>query len=644
MKKEFTNKLAPELDDLQESLRNFTNNNFKGLKDALPTVFGSRNPEVERLRNKLTSLLGSKDTNNAGAANAINPEPPTSAYADARLVNYANPASRFLGIPADDSNILGTTFDESVQAFRNHTDELSGVIDIDKKFEYITIPGKVPLSGTVNLSTGAATTLSANLSQVGFPTVNIGAVINVAGYERCVTGKTYETLAAGLVTIDVTANANVLYSTSVVSLNLAQTSIKSGTFIKVNSEYRQVNTINALGDYLTVYRPFKLSNTAGDLLRENGIVVNTAIGINATDQIVYLNSDMVANSLCLDTVITGQGTKFTDYLSVDDKILYDNKEYFVVSLTDTTIEVDEELNQLTGQIIKKVSEEFPVVDTRERIGPDEILSAFSSLEALGGEDLTNINDTRFDDKLGSRPKSPIYHDLSTRYRNSQGNYVQVYARSPTDITQSLNKSLEVTEAKRKLQYIADDLQEDIVSGLTDAAIASVLDGHINDITGQINQFNDLVKADIAAFTAITGLLDAIIKIFNFSCAKQKKQGRAAAYTENDLPLNAGVSDEYLRIICRPNPVRQGCNPEPNESDFPDILDQIDQEYNSPEIPSYPPPETIEPEFDSPILEPEPQYTGLYDVERENIPDADADVNVVQPPDVQPRPDPCNQPC
>ena len=136
-----------------------------------------------------------------------------------------------------------------------------------------------------------------------------------------------------------TVTDNVKVTTSDVGvLNLANQLIStSGTitlntnmYISVNGEVRQVNTINSLGDYLTVYNPFYGSATANTLFVETSFNVNTAFATTKTDQEIKVQTSFVCNSVCLDNVITGIGTTFTSDLQANNKIFYDGREYIVV--------------------------------------------------------------------------------------------------------------------------------------------------------------------------------------------------------------------------------------------------------------------------------------------------------------------------
>jgi hypothetical protein len=65
----------------------------------------------------------------------------------------------------------------------------------------------------------------------------------------------------------------------------------------------------------------------------------------------------------------------------------------------------------------------------------------------------------------------------------------------------------------------------------------------------------------------------MIKLFSMSCSKKKRKDSGS---KTD-------SDDYLDLITAPNPNRLGCDA--TESDFIEILDDFDKEYNDPNVSS-----------------------------------------------------------
>jgi hypothetical protein len=458
-----------------------------------------------------------------------------------------------------------------------------------------------------------------------YPIVNVGEVIIVNTLPKRVIGKYFTVVSPGSVSVDIgTANTRVT-TDSLVSLNLANILLDAGgttklapnMYIKLNGEIKQVNTINAVGDYLTVYSPFRQSAVSVDLYKETALNVNTAFTSTISGLSIKVRTPFCANSLCLDNVITGNGTTFTSYLSANDKIYYDNKEYFVLSVTDTAITVDEETRKLDNAVIYKVTDESFLQRFSETNGPEDIIGAFSSLDQMTGS-------------MGGH----LTANLTTRYRAANGTYIMVDAKKPTDATKSLKNANLVNKVNQVYQDILDNFQDDAIAALTESELVGLINQTKLDIERVKNELLDSIKQDLAVINAVKGLLAGLLKLFSISCGKKKKK---------DNSPQAEESDEYLNLILAPNPLRQGC--EATESDFISLLDEIDAEHNEPNLPTYDiqVPNYADPESD--VLQPEEEFDGVYPDEPEDEPSVDADIGIdgepVLPPEV---PDPCAQPC
>lgn len=596
--KDFVNPIKTQLDAVNAKIKEFTSNNFHGLKEALPSFFNDARTNVVAARNEMLALLG-----NAESASD----------------------QKFLGIPIGELSILGNTLYEAHTSFQNHTNELSGVGRDDKTFEFQQLYGDATVTNsTVTINNGSIT-VSPSLTAPVYPIINIGQVIVVNTLPRRVVGKLFTLVNTGSVSVDIGTNDTKVISDSLVTLNLANILLDAGgttklapnMYIKVNDEIKQVNTINAVGDYLTVYNPFRQSAISVDLYKETALNVNTAFTSTISGLSIKVRTPFCANSLCLDNVITGNGTTFTSYLSANDKIYYDNKEYFVLSVTDTAITVDEETRKLDGAVIYKVTDESFLQRFSETNGPEDIIGTFASLDQMTGSMGGNIT-----------------ADLTTRYRAANGTYIMVDAKKPTDATKSLQNASSVNKVNRVYQDILDNFQDDAILALSESELVALINQTKLDIERAKNELLDSIKQDLAVVNAVKGLLSGLMKLFSVSCGKKKRK---------DNSPQAEESDEYLNLILAPNPLRQGCDA--TESNFISLLDEIDAEHNEPNLPTYDiqVPNYADPEAD--VLQPEEEFDGVYPDEPEDEPSVDADIGIdgepVLPPEV---PDPCTQPC
>jgi hypothetical protein len=599
LKKEFVNKLKAELNKVNAQIKKFTDNNFAGFKKALPDFFNDARANVVTARNELMSLVG-----NAQSATD----------------------QKFLGVSIGQLSILGNTLYEAHRSFENHTNELSGVAPELKTFTLQELYGTPTIFGTTVTISSVNSIVQPDLLSLSYPILNVGDTVIVNSQEKEVIGKKFTTHVVdyrGNVSID-TATANTkLTSSSLVFLNLANVLLDSGgitklapnMYITVNNEIRQINTINAKGDFLTVYTPFKYNATEVTLDKETGINVNSAFSSTLTTQQLRIKTPFVANSVCLDNVITGNATTFTSSLSANDKIFYDDDEYFVVAVTDTTITVDEPLRKTSNSIVYKVVSETPFMRFGESNGPDDIIGMFSSLDQLTGSMGGNLT-----------------KGMTTKFQAANGTYVTISAAKPLDTATSLQKGQLVSTTARIFQNILDNFQNDAIRSLQESELVALINETKNEVENQINELKNSINQDLAAMNAVKGLLSGLFKLFSISCGKKKKKD------------NNTESDEYLDLILVPNPIRQGCSAE--DSDLIDIFDEIDAEFNDPNLPDneFQVEDDTDPESD--VLLPEEEYVDPPQDELEDIPGPDADIAIDDNDPIVPPapPDPCAQPC
>jgi hypothetical protein len=595
-----TNFLSP-LSELNAKIDKYTENNYAGLQASLPGLFSNTDPSIVSARNSLLDRLGKVDQ-----------------AASYRIGPFTIGELSEIGTAAD------TSFVQTMRDFHDHTNQLAGVSYDSVKFTLERLYGNVAITGaTANIA--SSTFVSPNLRSTVYPVTNIGDLVVINSEERRVIDKGFTAAPAGTVSIyaDTVANSVIVTSASVATLNLADClldtsgtlKVSSGVFINVNNEIRQVNSINALGDYLTVYVPFRSTATAQTFYKETTFTVNTAFSTTATDQIVNLKSEFIANSLCLDNVITGRGTSFTTNLAANNKIYYDEKEYFVISVTDTTITVDEPLRFTNNFPIFKVTGETAALNFAEDSNsPDDILTTFSLVGQL-------TNDKNFLD------------GFTTSVRRANGTYQTVNASNASDSAQSLLQAELLRKGNILLQEMINDLRGDAINKLTTSQVVAQLTGFETRISNVRNEVKDAIEQDLAVINKVKGLLKGLIKLFTTSCSKKKRK-------DGD-----GTSDDYLDLILVPNPERQGCDA--TESDFTDILDDIDVEFNDPQITNpntFQPPSGEIPTND--MLNPGDQFIGPYPPRpTDNVTDDGLTDNLDGvDPDVKAPEDPCAKPC
>lgn len=543
------NFISSPLNDLNQELEFLTANNYAGMQAALPLLFSNTTPSVVTARTELLNRLGQVKDLNTSSNFKLGP------FTIGELSSMA-----------DEADSLA----RALQEMEEHTDNLSGLGGAQVKFRLERITGNVTLQNT-SVHVVSSNVVYANLSKSIYPVVNIGDTIVVDTEERVVIDKKFTPTFDGTVSIDTSANSYKVTTTSLATLNLASCNLSvnggigvletgnlvlgKGMFVSINSEVRQVNTINALGDYLTVYAPFNNSVTGAVLLKETSFNVNTAFTFT-NERSIAVKTSFVANSLCLDNVITGQGTTFTSQLQPNNKIIYDSKEYIVKSVTDTTIEVDDDWLRYTVNFpVFKVVEEVPFLDlTEDLVDPDGILTAFTLPGQIMGDEAVLVG-------------------LTTRVRRANGTYQSVSASKPTDAAQALFQQALMRRTKEILNEMKYQLRNDAIRTLTSTQLVQRINETETRIRTIKNDIKDVIEQDIAVLNQVKSIVKGMIKLFSMSCSKKKRKDEGG---KTD-------SDDYLDLILQPNPDRQGCDA--TSSDFIDILDDFDKEYNDPNVSS-----------------------------------------------------------
>lgn len=533
------NFISSPLNDLNQELEYYTADNYLNLQAALPLLFSNTEPSIVTARTELLNRLGQVQDLNTSNNYKLGP------FTLGELTSMA-----------DEADSLSRT----LRSFEEHTDNLSGLGgSATVKFRFERIYGNVTISNaTVNIA--STNTVSPNLSLTRYPVVNIGDTVVVNSLERVVIGKNFVAAPAGTVTV----SGNTVTSSDVGTLNLANCLLDTGgslvvgngTYISVNNEVRQVSSVNSLGDFLTVHLSFYNPASSQTFYKEASFNVNTAFATTSSDLTISLKTSFVANSICLDNVITGNGTTFTSYLSANDKIYYDDREYNVVSVTDGAIVVDDYLRATTRFPVFKIIDEVPFLDlTEDLVDPDGIITSFTLPGQIMGD-------------------STVLDGLTTRVRRANGTYQTVNASQPTDAAQSLFQEELLRRTKEILTQMKYDLRDDAIRELSSALLAqriSETDVRLKTIKEDID---NVIEQDIAVYNQVKGLVKGMIKLFSMSCSKKKRK---------DSGGNATDSDDYLDLITSPNPNRLGCDA--TESDFIDILDDFDKEYNDPNVSS-----------------------------------------------------------
>jgi len=595
-----TDFLSP-LSDLNATIDRYTENNYEGLQAAIPALFSNTEPSIVSARNALLDRLGKVNQSTSYRIGPFN-----------------------IGELSEIGTVADTSFVQTMRDFHDHTNQLAGVSYDSVKFTLQRLYGNVTIAGA-SANIASSTIVSPNLRSTVYPFTNIGDLVIINSEERRVIDKGFTAAPSGIVSVyaDTVANSVVVTSASVAVLNLADCllatsgtlKVGTGVFINVNNEIRQVNSINSLGDYLTVHIPFRSTATAQTFFKETTFTVNTAFSTTATDQIVKIKSEFIANSLCLDNVITGRGTSFTTDLVANNKIYYDEKEYFVVSVTDTTIVVDEPLRFTNNFPIFKVTGETAALNFAEDSNsPDDILTTFSLVGQLTNE-------------------KNFLNGFTTRVRRANGIYQTVNAANASDSAQSLLQAELMRRGNLLLKEMINDLRGDAINKLTTSQVVATLSGFETRILNIRNEVKDAIEQDLAVINKVKGLLKGLIKLFTTSCSKKKRK-------DGD-----GTSDDYMDLILVPNPERQGCDA--TESNFIEILDDIDIEFNDPGTTNpniFQPPSGEIPTND--MLNPGDQLVGPYPPRpTDNITDDGLTGNLDGiDPNVKAPEDPCAKPC
>lgn len=568
------------------------------LAKAAPFLF-SRTGDVAVARNKLMAKIG--DINNyASEKNWLG----TSLKQWSDIGNDGTLAGAFLG-------------------FKGHAQEISGVLSDDKVLRLQAIPG-YPIVGYASTTVGS-NVVSINLDGPTYPVTNIGSTILVSNTEYVVVKKLYNPVNAY---VTVNANSTIIQSSNYLTYNLANIAmatgsalkIKPGLSITVNGQIAGINTINALGDYMTVYRPITYANSNSQLSVENSLVSNSVIAANTSNLAIKLEVYDHGSSICLGDVIYGNSSSFGSHFAAGDRVYYDEKEYNIISVTNTDIVVDDRLRGLNGQFVYKILQEAQVERSKELNGPDDILASFSVAEQMSSGLATNFME-----------------GMVTRYKKADGSYATIDAWKPIHVSRAVQQpgSAIVNRITGIVQSLLDELKDDLIDQLEENELVAYLEEKENEIEDLRRELKDIVEADLAAIKQVKSLLKGLLKLFKISCSKKKK---------GDDPEDPDLSsDEYLQLILTPNPERQGCDA--LESDFIDIVDEADDEYNTVILP--------DPRGDSPynpgidldqLTSPDP---ALYGLELPGTAGGEADVSVDQtpdsllPPDIK---DPCTEPC
>jgi len=583
---------------ISEELERLTANDYAGLQASFPALFSKTDPSVVSARNTLLSVIGKINT---GTDNyKIGP------FMLGELINMAQSADSLA---------------KTMREFEQHTDNLSGLGGAGNALTLERLYGNVPFpNSTVNIASSVI--VSPNLSANVYPVVDIGDSIVINSAEKIVVDKNFTAAPSGTVSVDVSTNNVKVTTASVGTLNLASCLLdSSGTikldsnmYIKVNGEVRQVNTINSLGDYLTVYNPFYNTASGQTFYKETSFNVNTAFATTSTNQQLKLKTSFVANSICLDNVITGQGTTFTSSLQANNKIYYDAREFIVVSVTDTTIVVDDYLRATKNFAVYKVTEEIPFVGLDDDlVDPDGVVNAFTLPGSITGD--------------------PNFMDgLTTRVRRANGVYQVVSASKPTDAAQSLFQDELMKRTREILNQMKYDLRNEAINGLSESDTVTTLNNTINRIKSVKNEIRNIIEQDIAVLNQAKNLVQGMVKLFSLSCSKKKRKDTGA-------PTD---SDEYMDIILYPNPERQGCDA--TTSDIIEILDDFDEEYNDPGFTNNPINiDTTIPTIGA--LDDLDGLTGPFPRQTTGTGEDEADTGVDnQNPDVNVPEDPCAKPC
>jgi hypothetical protein len=175
----------------------------------------------------------------------------------------------------------------------------------------------------------------------------------------------------------------------------------------------------------------------------------------------------------------------------------------------------------------------------------------------------------------------------------------------------------------------NNLSNEAILGLSASSLVASIQSVQNDIQSVINEVKDVIAEDLAAFNAVKGLLQALLRLFNLSCRDKSRN-----------ISQIGTDGTYLAAITVPNPYRQGCSA--TTSDFADLIEEIGAEFNEPDLT---PPTLVDtlplPEDTVFVEDPPPEYVD----EPTQLPGDPADILIDGTPDLPPVvEDPCAKPC
>lgn len=520
--------LASPFEALNNEIDNYAANNYAGLKTSFPYLAS----------NGVGSIQASFDALGASLGKAQN-------FADNYQIGPFN-----LGQLATLAE--NTSLQASLNNFRQHTDALSGVKST-MAYDLITLYGNVASVGaTANIA--SSNVVTPNLSATAYPRVDYGDTIIIDSQTKIVTEKIFTAHASGNVSVDITTNNVKVTTASVGTLNLANCllstsgtiNLNSSMFITVNGEIRRINSINAAGDYLIVDLPFDASATGVQLYKETSFVVNTAFTTTKTDQIVYIKTPFVCNTVCLDNVITGNGTSWSSQLAVGDKIIYDTKEFFVEAVTNTTITVDSPFRLTKNFAVYKVNNEIEITPIGEDIDPDEIINGFTMIETMTGD-------------------PNFMKGVQTKVRLANGKYTSVSTEKPTDAAQALFRKDLVEQARDSIKHMKYKLNDGVIRGLTESQVNTQIQGIIDRYTNIKNDFEAVISKDKQIIKNVKNFVTALGKLFSLACSKKKKKKGDSS------------SDDYLDVIVVPYAPEDGCDATTGQ--FINILDDFDSDFN-----------------------------------------------------------------
>jgi hypothetical protein len=520
--------LASPFEWIDNTLNDFVDNDYEKLKTTFPYLAGNAVGSIQATFDALELSLGK--------AQAFSDNYQIGPFTLGQLATAAENAS----------------LQASLKRFKDHTDALSGVKST-MAYELIALYGNVASVGaTVNIA--SSNVVSPNLSSTAYPKVDYGDTITINSQTKVVTEKTFTAHPTGTVSVDVSTNNVKVTTADTATLNLLSCllstsgiiNLNSSMFITVDDTIRRINSINAAGDYLIVDIPFYSSASGVQLFKETSFIVNSAFTTTTTDQIVYVKTPFVCNTVCLDNVITGNGTSWSSQLEVGDKIIYDTKEFFVEGVTNDKITVDGEFRETKNFIVHKVNNEIEVVSIGEDIDPDEIINGFTMIETMTGD-------------------PNFMKGVKSKVRLANGKYASVNTENPTDAAQALFRKDLIEQAKNALTEMKYELNDAKVRGLNDTQVNTKITSIITKYKNIKDDLEAVISRDKQIIKNVKNFVSALGKLFSLSCGKKKKKKGDSS------------SDDYLNVITVPYAPEDGCDA--TTGNFIDILDDFDFEFN-----------------------------------------------------------------